>query len=156
VHNIQATDVTPPAWLNIDSKVVRKIAKAREAIDAVANNRRLRSITREHRAVSVVDPAAAADPQLPGTLQALLNNGEWGNALIGLVQDIRTPIPITTDSIDSIFGWDASVSTAAAGVPSRRVNYAQAIANLLQLPSGVRLFRDIIIAHHCCPRLPKV
>jgi hypothetical protein len=104
-------------------------------------------------AVSVVNPAAAAvNPQLPGTLQALLQNGEWGNAFIGLVQDIRTPIPITVASIDSIFAWEKIAKNNAAC----RTSYAQAIADLLQLPSGISLFRNIIIAHHCLPNLPIV
>jgi hypothetical protein len=118
------------------------------------------------------EEAVAFNPRLPAvlaaagaapakSLQALLRDGEWGNALIGLVQDIRTPIPITIASIDSIFKWGKSVSAvipagAAGGTLSRRDSYAQAIANLLQLPSGVRLFRDIIIACHCLPNLSKV
>jgi hypothetical protein len=30
----------------------------------------------------------------------------------------------------------------------------QAMVNLLELPSGISLFRDIIVAHHCLPDLP--
>jgi hypothetical protein len=84
-----------------------------------------------------------------------LEQSKWGNALIGLVQDIRTPIQITTDSIDSIFKWD---EISVSGVPpaSCRASYAEEIADLLQLPSGIRLFRDIIVAHHCLPGLPRV
>jgi hypothetical protein len=102
----------------------------------------------------VVSQVVAVNPQLPATLQTLLGNGEWGNAFIGLVQDIRTPIQIIIASIDSIFGWDeVSVPTAPAAC---RNSYIQEITDLLQLPSGIRLFRDIIIAHHCVTNLSKV
>jgi hypothetical protein len=37
-----------------------------------------------------------------------------------------------------------------------RNSYVQAIMHLLRLQSGVSLFREIIIAHHCMPGLPKV
>jgi hypothetical protein len=116
-------------------------------------------VTMAEAAASVLNPqlpAVAPAPGLPpapGTLQALLRDGEWGNALIGLVQDVRTPIPITIDSIDSIFEWSA---TSVLANPACIGGYVQAIADLLRLPSGIRLFRDIIIAHHCCPYLPKM
>jgi hypothetical protein len=149
IPNIRAADVQPPAWLNIVPEIVNKVATER---DVRAVNPQGVIPVPLGAAVSVVNPAAAADPQLPGTLQALLNNDEWGNAFIGLVQDIRTPIPITTASIDSIFTWGESVP----GPTLCRDSYVQAMIGLLQLPSGVRLFRDIIIAHHCLPDLPKV
>jgi hypothetical protein len=168
-HNIQAADVPPPAWLNIDPKVVNKVAIEREARTAAP-----RPVNSVATATSVVNPAlatamgaalAAFNPQLPqisvaaapGSLQALLRDGEWGNAFIGLVQDIRTPIRITTASIDAIFKWGKSVTRVLPGTPTLcRDSYVQAMTNLLQLPSGVRLFRDIIIAHHTMPDLPGV
>jgi hypothetical protein len=45
---------------------------------------------------------------------------------------------------------------APGGAMLCRASYVQEMVDLLQLPSGIRLFRDIIIAHHCLPDLPKV
>jgi hypothetical protein len=176
--NIQAANVPPPEWLNIDSQIVNRLATERDARAAVAAGQRANPILVNPidlvvAPVSVVDPATIAVggvnlqlptiapagglPLPPGTLQALLGDGEWGNAFIGLVQDIRTPIQITTASIDSIFKWGAGVSMVVPpGAMSCKASYVQAMADLLQLPSGIRLFRDIIIAHHCCPYLPKM
>jgi hypothetical protein len=211
--NIQAADVPPPAFLNIASKVVNKVATERNAgaavpqgVVSVPAGAPVSVVSSEVAAVAAVTAAsivpgaiiatvvaaapantavqvavtaasivpgatvasvvAAAEgvvnPRLPGpvpgaaagagTLQALLSNGDWGSAFIGLVQDIRTPIPITTASIDSIFEWKEDVS----GTPALMNGYVQEIVNLLQLPAGIKLFRNIIIAHHCLPGLPKV
>jgi hypothetical protein len=163
---IQAASVPLPAFLNINPEVVNRVATELEARTLVPQQ-----INKARGSVSPVNSAmAAVDPQLPisvpvagpvigpvalppsVTLQALLNNGEWGNAFIGLVQDIRTPLQITTASIDSIFEWDRSV----LGNQARIDSYVQEIVNLLELPAGVRLFRDIIVVHHCLPYLPKV
>jgi hypothetical protein len=143
----------PPAWLNIAPKVVNKVARKRGVLQTPPILPA--QITKEHAAIAAVVSAPLPPLQLPNSLQTLLANGEWGNALIGLVQDVRTPIAITTDSIDSIFAWDESVA-GVRGNAACRNSYVQAIMDLLHLQSGVGLFRDVIIAHHCMPGLPKV
>jgi hypothetical protein len=87
---------------------------------------------------------------LPGNLRALLGNGQWGDAFLGLVQGIRTPIGITAATIDSIFAWDESVQGQL------KDSYVRAIEDLLQLPLGISLVRNMIIAHHCMAGLPKL
>ncbi|MDR1891287.1 MAG: hypothetical protein LBQ23_03920 [Puniceicoccales bacterium] len=105
-------------------------------------------------AATAATTAEAFLPRLPNNhLQILLSQGQWGNAFIGLVQDIWTSIPIIIDSINSIFAW----ADVVVGNQVCKDSYVQAIEDLLQLPSGIiNLFRDIIIAHHCLPSLPKV
>jgi hypothetical protein len=151
---ITAAQVPPPAFLNIVPKVVNKIARKRFAAVAIppAVPPLLARVNVSVPSVAVM--AALLNPQLPpdNILRPLLTQGQWGNALIGLVQDIRAPIRITKESIDSIFEWDRDVLGSQLCVNS----YVQAIMDLLELPSGIRLFRDIIIAHHCLPDLPRV
>jgi hypothetical protein len=139
---IQVADMTPPKFLNIAPKVVNKLAHHRNANNV--------NFTQATAPVSVVK--ADAPPKLPTNLQTLLQNSQWGNAFIGLVQDIRTPIQITVASINSIFAWGKGV----VDNNDCRNSYVQAIVDLLQLPSGIKLFRNIIIAHHCLPKFPKV
>jgi hypothetical protein len=151
---ITAAQVTPPAFLNIVPKVVNEIAQRRQAAGGGAPGAPVPEAAPIPPVQVPGAGGALADPQLPpnNILQSLLEQSKWGNALIGLVQDIRTPIRITTDSIDSIFAWEGKART----IPECNTSYAEEIADLLQLPSGIRLFRDIIVAHHCLPGLPGV
>jgi hypothetical protein len=145
---ITTAQVTPPAFLNVLPKVINKIAGRRNAAAAVP--RQVTPVTAEIPPVIVGGP----DPLLPpdDILKPLLGQSQWGNAFIGLVRDIRTPIQITTESIDSIFAFgDGIIDNQAC-----KNSYVQAIMDLLKLPSGISLFRNIIIAHHCQPKLPKV
>jgi hypothetical protein len=154
---ILAVDVTPPAWLNVTSDIVNKVATTRE-VASVRVGQAARQVINESEAASIVRPAGwvGVVPALPprANLQAYLEQGQWGNAFIGLFQDVRTPIQITTASIDSIFAWNESVM--ANGDMRCRGSYVRAIISLLQLPSGISLFRNIVIAHHCMPALPQV
>ncbi|MDR2779194.1 MAG: hypothetical protein LBB16_02810 [Puniceicoccales bacterium] len=140
---ITAAQVTPSAFLNIVPKVANKVAEKRAVVPAPL--------------VPPILPVVAAppDPRLPpdNILQPLLAQNQWGNAFMGLVQDIQTPIQITIDSINSIFTWEKE--TVGRNLACR-ASYVQAVMDLLQLPSGINLFRNIIIAHHCLPSLPKL
>jgi hypothetical protein len=140
----------PPKAFDIESKVINGIALIRR----LARNPPLpqANVILESNPVSVVSADELQPPTEPNNLQALLQNGEWGQAFIGLVQGVRTPVQITENSIKSIFEWDETVTR----IQACRNSYAQAIVDLLQLPSGVGLIRDIIIAHHCMPKLPKL
>jgi hypothetical protein len=60
--NIQAANVPPPAWLNIDPKMVNKLATEREVIRAAAQVPPVlpQQIINAVAAVSVVSPGVAA------------------------------------------------------------------------------------------------
>jgi hypothetical protein len=140
----------PPRALNIKSKIFNKIEKtlaARQAAQA--------SLILSNQAVSVVI-AGGVQASLPpqDNLINFLDNGEWGRAFIGLVQGIQTPIPITEDTIKSIFTWGDSIGSNPD--PAVKVEYRNIIIKLLKLPSGIGLIRDIIITHHCMVGLPKM
>jgi hypothetical protein len=147
---ITAVQVTPPSFLNIVPEVINQVASKRNAVLAGAAIQAIVAIPPVVVGLGGALPASQLPPD--NILQPLLAQSQWGNAFIGLVQDIRTPIQITVDSINSIFSWDDGVINDMAC----RDSYVQAIMDLLQLPSGISLFRDIIIAHHCLPHLPKV
>jgi hypothetical protein len=132
--------------------VVNKVAMMREVarVEAYVPPIKPQKIKEESTRISVVVPEGIRTPKLPKNFRICLVRGEWGKVFMGLMQGIQTPIQITEDTIDSIFNWGNTV------IGQCKASYMQMIIDLLQLPSGISLFRDIIIAHHCMPNLPKV
>jgi hypothetical protein len=103
----------------------------------------------EREVVNTQPPATTPNLTSPTNLKDLLLAGEWGKALIGFVpSDVRTPIKITEETVNSIFEWEESIDVEVKN------SYVQAVETLLQLPSGIGLIRDIIIVYHCLPDLP--
>jgi hypothetical protein len=98
-------------------------------------------------------------PGLPaivvGSTLDLLMHEQWGNVFTSPAAGLTLPvppntpantIPITAASIDKIFAWDKSLISNTATLQ----RYAQVILDLLELPTGRSLIRDIIMAHHSC------
>ncbi|MDR2628981.1 MAG: hypothetical protein LBC30_03275 [Puniceicoccales bacterium] len=85
----------------------------------------------------------------PATLTNLLENGNWGQAfLTRVVPPLNLPPGISQNEIDAMFSWDPAVSNVSGhgGAQSCRHSFAQAVEDLLKLPTGRDLFGRIITA----------
>jgi hypothetical protein len=138
----------------ISSLSGEKLSKIKNQEQFLLMRRCVRTFFAGKKKKSPAPAALVPRPQLfplATPLAALLYEGKWGEAFMSGAANLGLPpagapgapaISISRATIDKIFAWEADLSVAC------RRGYAEMIEDLLALPTGRGLIKNIILMHH--------